>query len=330
MLSSAVLRAEWQRRTVCGLDAHPQLADFAISALEAEAQRRGVDVQRAAWYAPTDDRQDPWLLRNLPPQFRRHLLRVCYLVGASAITSRSQGRVRLHHQTYGSYNSLCPTERFWCQPAVIERRPEGFGSFGYSGFLLGHDTVLTCWHGWAHFAQEPQVAIFDYAARKPCDQPVELPEEQVVTVEPYPVLQPSQPDRPANAAGDWVVLRLQRPRPAPPVTIAKVNVGTAVYTLGHPLGLPLKLADRARVLSADDVSFRADLDTFTGNSGSPVFDAESHALVGLVVEGQKDQGDFEPSPTKRCYVTNRIDHLISGQLVVAASSFFPPLAAVAS
>ena len=68
-------------------------------------------------------------------------------------------------------------------------------------------------------------------------------------------------------------------------------------------------------------AFRTSLDTFVGNSGSPVFDAGSDALVGRVVEGPKGQDDFEPAPARRCYVTNRIDGPAEGQLSVSAGCF---------
>ncbi len=59
--------------------------------------------------------------------------------------------------------------------------------------------------------------------------------------------------------------------------------------LGHPNGLPLKVADSASVLRNDEPrSFDTDLDAFQGNSGSPVFDAASRKVIGIVSHGHAD------------------------------------------
>jgi hypothetical protein len=213
---------------------------------------------------------------------------------------------------------------------VVERLGESYGAYGYSGYLLGKRFVLTAWHGWEYFAREPQVAIFDYCAHSACDQPVYVSAELVVKVREYPRAQPQRDGGARDCPGDWVILELERDvehlPPAPPLTLGAPLLGTAVYTLGYPCGLPLKLADGAQVLHLDAEGFRADLDTFTGNSGSPVFDAEQHALLGIVIEGQKGAGDFEPSPALRCYVSNRIDSRIGGQLSLPTQCFAAALA----
>ena len=307
--------SEWRRRRRYGLPPHAELSHWSDALLDAEVgpQPRW---QRTGWFAPTDDRRDPAYGPALPAALLAHARRSCYLIGAGAVANRRRGRIRLQHQAYGGFHALCPSEPFWCQPTVIERRGEAFGFHGYSGFLIAPDAILTCWHGWEHFNAEPQLAIFDYVARSPCDQPVELPEDSIVAVRADPwALSP---------AADWVILRLARALPgrAPTRTpLGQARPQDAVYTLGYPCGLPLKLAANASVLTAEATAFHTDLDTFSGNSGSPVFDAASHALLGIVIEGQKGEGDFEPVPAEGCYIGNRIDHRLGGQRCVPCSAF---------
>lgn len=300
------------RREVHGLAPHPLLADLALPTL-----------RPAAWYPPRDDRRDPLALRDLAHAVQAHAARCCQLIGDAVVAGRAQGRVRLHHQLNGSFNGLCSSEPFWCQPILIERRGEVFGSFGYSGYLVAPDVVLTCWHGFEHFQHARQLALFGYAARSPCDRPVELAESQVVPVALDALQAGPQPGRTDVCVGDWALLRLERRVAAATgaLRLQAPRVGAAVYALSHPLGLPLKLSAGARILSVEDGSFRADLDTYTGSSGGAVFDAETHALVGIVVEGQPGEGDFEPSARHGCYVSNRIDARVRGQLCVSASCF---------
>lgn len=280
-------------------------------------------LRGAAWSPPRDDRRDPGYGLALPAQILHHARRTCYLIGDGAIATAEAGRARLHHQINGNFNGLCPDERWWCQPVVLERNGEAHGSFGYTGYLVAADLVLTCWHGWEHFQHARQLAVFDYVAGHGCDVPVDLPIASIVEVAATPVFGPDEALESDRCVGDWVLLRLARPvaRALTPLQFATPTPGARAYTLGYPLGLPLKLADGGRVLGVEGATMRVDLDTFTGNSGSPVFDADSHALIGLVSEGQPGYSDFAPNAARRCYQYRRIDSDVTGTVCVTADCF---------
>ena len=78
--------------------------------------------------------------------------------------------------------------------------------------------------------------------------------------------------------------------------------GTEIYIIGHPFGLPMKVAGNARVESIDDNYFRASLDAFRGNSGSPVFRADTHAAIGIYVRGERSI-----EVVGGCYVTLAVE-----------------------
>jgi hypothetical protein len=325
--SAAAWRVEWERRRLLGLAPHPALAHLDDATLEARAG--DATFRRTGYFAPTDDRRDPFVTPALPAALLAHARRTCYVVGAGAIVDAAadagDGRARLLHQPYGSFNALCESEPFWDQPTVLERRAESWEAFGYSAYLLGPAALLTCWHGWEQAAAEPQFAVFDYALRGDGTPPTELPPGRVYPLSPYPLARPGGAGGADLCDGDWVILALERPvdhlADVPLPATATPRLGDAVYALGHPRGLPLKLADNATVRETDGGTFRTDLDTYVGNSGSPVFCARTHALLGIVAEAQKGEGDFEPSPTLRCYVSNRIDRHVTGQLAIAATCF---------
>ncbi|WFB69112.1 serine protease [Chryseobacterium sp. WX] len=62
-----------------------------------------------------------------------------------------------------------------------------------------------------------------------------------------------------------------------------------IYMLGHPLGLPMKLAINANIIeNKDPFYFYTSLDSFQGNSGSPVFNLKTNKIIGILVSGEVD------------------------------------------
>ena len=92
-----------------------------------------------------------------------------------------------------------------------------------------------------------------------------------------------------DLAGDYAIIELDRPvvghAPAPVRTAPSVVPdGTALTMIGHPNGIPMKVAGNATVLGFDGQELRTDLDAFYGNSGSGVFD-DGGEVVGILVSG---------------------------------------------
>ena len=57
-------------------------------------------------------------------------------------------------------------------------------------------------------------------------------------------------------------------------TDEKISDNAKVHVIGHPCGLPLKLGDNSIITDNNEHSyFVANLDTFGGNAGSPVFNS---------------------------------------------------------
>lgn len=93
---------------------------------------------------------------------------------------------------------------------------------------------------------------------------------------------------------DYAIVELDRPvvghtpvalRPLP----AGLPVGTPVTLIGHPNGIPMKIASGGTVTvnNGEGVWLKATVDAFHGNSGSGVFD-DSGALVALLDGGEDD------------------------------------------
>ncbi len=90
---------------------------------------------------------------------------------------------------------------------------------------------------------------------------------------------------------DFALVEIDRQvtnRPSLPMSQRQHQVGEGVFVIGHPVGLPAKIAGGAEVRRQTGDYFIANLDTFGGNSGSAVFDAKTNAIAGLLVRGERD------------------------------------------
>jgi V8-like Glu-specific endopeptidase len=89
---------------------------------------------------------------------------------------------------------------------------------------------------------------------------------------------------------DFAVIRLdRRVGDREPVKLAKeIKLGAPVVMIGHPSGLPQKIADKAFIKSISATEFKATVDAFQINSGSAVFHAQNGELLGILVRGKKD------------------------------------------
>ena len=84
----------------------------------------------------------------------------------------------------------------------------------------------------------------------------------------------------------------------------KVADSTSIFVIGHPSGLPLKFAADAEIVdNTKSAFFVANLDTFGGNSGSPVFNTHTMEVEGILVRGRTD---YVPSwDGERCMRVNQ-------------------------
>jgi V8-like Glu-specific endopeptidase len=95
-----------------------------------------------------------------------------------------------------------------------------------------------------------------------------------------------------------------------PLTIRRegaVREGEKLFLLGHPSGLPLKYASGGEVVDSRALHyFVSNVDSFQGNSGSPVINFETGVVEGILVRGKKD---FLPHPeeSRQCRIVNRCD-----------------------
>lgn len=102
---------------------------------------------------------------------------------------------------------------------------------------------------------------------------------------------------------DLALVKLTRKVPGrTPVTVARtpLKIADPLFMIGYPLGLPQKVVDDGSVLQfgPSKYSFRHKLDTFSSNSGGPLFNFRGEQ-VGVLVRGTGP--NQEPVPGKKCF-----------------------------
>ena len=97
---------------------------------------------------------------------------------------------------------------------------------------------------------------------------------------------------------DFALIKLDRKvknrKPLKVRTMGRIKNSSELFTIGSPSGLPLKYAGKATIITNKEREFfSASLDTFSGNSGSPVFNAKDNVVEGILVRGRTDYVDGE-------------------------------------
>lgn len=145
---------------------------------------------------------------------------------------------------------------------------------GFTGFLVGEDLLLTT----AHDVSVDRLRIvFDFVL-----DANNVPKTTYSNDEVFKVKEVVDHRHNENTGEDWLLLRLDRSpgRPSWRIESQAAPVGSQLQMLGHPLGLPMKYVDNAKVTKTGNAIFECDLDASWGNSGSPVW--SSGAVVGVL------------------------------------------------
>ncbi|MDD2773463.1 MAG: serine protease [Elusimicrobiales bacterium] len=219
--------------------------------------------------------------------------------------------------TLGKKKGLCKTERFYDQPA---------GAF-CSGFLVAPDIVATAGHCVKNEGDCASVKlVFGYAVKRAGILPLKTEPGDVYGC--ASVIYSTSPGSLSEFSrqGDYALIRLNRAvaNHAPlPLSHGSIKNGAGVVVVGYPSGLPVKVSAGASVRLAMLTAFLTNLDAFGGNSGSAVFNAQTHLVEGIYAVG----GDEDYVKEGDCYVTNVVLHDKGASVATNISFLFPYLKA---
>jgi len=236
-----------------------------------------------------DDRRD--LYQVADPGLLKSAGSTAALFERSRVQAGGAGqRALLVLRPYGKEFNLCRREPFFEQ---------GTGAF-CTGALVAPDVVLTAGHCVRELYDCRQTAfVFGFALGAAGQAADSVPMEDVYYCRELLDREEQKP------GADWALVRLDRPVAGrAPLAVSRTEpaAGAPLFVIGHPSGLPTKVAGGANVRDASPPGyFVANLDTYGGNSGSPVFNGETGLIAGVLVRGEKDYAFDED---ENCRVSN--------------------------
>lgn len=178
--------------------------------------------------------------------------------------------------TFGASYSLCSSEPYRTQPNPAF----------CSGFQVGPDLIATAGHCIDTTSCATTMFAFGFRMDDASTLRSTLPADDVYSCA-------SIVARAETSTLDYAVVRVDRPivghEPLEIRRTGTIATGAPVAVSGHPAGIPLKVAGGATVRgnSAADY-FESNLDSYGGNSGSPVFDPATGIVEGILVRGNAD------------------------------------------
>lgn len=213
----------------------------------------------------------------------------------SKISMRTDGETTTITGSTLAERGICASERF----------SEQITAANCSGFLVGPDLLVTAGHCITNQSDcKDSSWVFGFAVTSGEQERTSF---DVKTSDVYSCKEILERDLSRSNNNDYALIRLERNvTDRPYLTVrseGKISEDADIVVIGHPTGLPTKVADGASVRhNNNSVYFSANLDTYGGNSGSAVFNAESGVVEGILVRGEND---YVYDSSQGCRVSNR-------------------------
>lgn len=251
-------------------------ADSAYSLTRGEGSTTG-GTQFEVIYG-TDDRKD--IYNVIDAQQLDVAQATCLIVDVSELTNNGNGTYSLATTPWTTQGgtTICVTEPFRGQLTA------GF----CTGFLIGDSLLATAGHCVNNGDCNGTAFVFGF-------QQIDATTPPVTTISASNIyFCDGIVARQFTGDFDYSLVRLDRKvvgrEPLPIRRSGVVSNNDPLFVVGHGITLPMKAADNAVVKNANGTTawFQANLDTYGGNSGSPVFGVNSGLIEGILVRGAPD------------------------------------------
>ncbi len=272
-----------------GVSTHPVLSwnDSAALASMAKSRDATSEIGRDAEAMPKviygkDDRVEEYEVTN--PNFLTAGDATVILVFWAELTDNGNGTYTLPSETFAYWyedfdpldtgNPLCADEPFRNQPAPGV----------CSGVLVAPDLIATAGHCVACSNISDFAVVFGFVMQDASTPALTVSAEDVYRCSEIVAYSEGYPD--------WSLVRLQRQvtghTPLPLQRTGSIMEGQELLVIGHPWGLPRKYDAGGTVRDATAATFfQANVDTYIGNSGSPVLDRDSMEVLGVITAGME-------------------------------------------
>jgi V8-like Glu-specific endopeptidase len=248
-----------------------------------------------------DDREDIYDASN--PFAVKLSKSVCGMMNQSDVTFNGNGTYTLNTSSYMvSGKPACASEVFADQPTIAN----------CTAFLIGEDIIATAGHCFNSGDFSGVYFVFGFEMLDATTPVLIVDENQV-----YQGVEILSRQYLNSDDDDYSIIRLDRKVTSPgafPLKIRRTGTlqyGQPIGVIGHPSGLPMKIAWGYQTQSyhTNPVAyFYANLDTYGGNSGSPVFNQETGIVEGILVRGETDYVVLS-----NCFVSNQINDDDAGE-----------------
>jgi len=239
-----------------------------------------INIEQKGLYDPKslDRRRDFWEIQD--PTQLAVTNSVVALVWPSNYKEGPDG-IHLSGPSLGEFKNLCSDQVYFDQPVIAH----------CSGFVVGSDLIATAGHCVDSDKDLAGIRIV-FGYRRTRRQNNFRVETDIPKRDVYGVLKVIDRKQDINGT-DYAIVQVDRKitdHMALPLAFDQTLAqNDELYALGFPTGLPMKLTDQAFVrFVSPNGYFVSNLDTFSGNSGSPVLRAGSLTVVGILVRGGTD------------------------------------------
>jgi len=199
---------------------------------------------------------------------------VCFINSENISKNKDGTYTLLPRDTYGKRFTLCPDEPYYNQPMISE----------CTGVAIDKNLILTASHCIAEESLMNLRFVFNYKMLDNNKANLILKNDEVLIPEKIVSIDTNL---------DYAIIKVSGKIPGDRIAkyreTDKIPDQQSLYVIGTPHGLPIKIDTNGVVLeNADTYYFFAAIDTFKGNSGSPIFNKETHKVEGILVEGDDD------------------------------------------
>lgn len=228
------------------------------------------------------------------PTIAENAKSICAIIDTRNTTDNGNNTTTLHGTRFQDFANLCDCEKYLNQPVV---------STG-TAFLVDPSIIVTA----AHCIDENNINqyqfVFGFESLEDGSTRTIIENKNIYTA--TRIL-----GRRLEGSGiDWAVIQLNRPvldiKPLECDFTGSSIIGDSIYCIGHPTGLPKKIALDGKINSNQKHFYTANIDTYAGNSGSPVINSVTHKVIGILVRGEPNDfikvGDCYQS--QRCIFNN--------------------------